>query len=234
MITKNMTITDVVKAYPNSIELLKDFHIDYCCGGNDKLEDAVRELGLDPKSFIDLLNKKLKEKVEQGQGEPVLKVEQLMAMEVNELIDYIILTHHGKERNLIQETDELMNKVLLAHYERHTKQLVSLHALFSDLRKELLEHFAKEEKLIFPYMKNDLSQEYEYEYVKELENEHEAAGNIIKEIEACTNHFTLPANVCNSYRLLFQKLQELIEDIYIHIFTENSILFPKYEGGIKE
>lgn len=234
MITKSMTIADVVKAYPISIELLKDFHVDYCCGGNDKLEDAVRKLGLDPKSFVDLLNKKLSGKKDQEKLEPVLKVEQLMAKGVNELFDYVILTHHGKERKLIQETDELMNKVLLAHYERHTTQLVSLHALFSDLRKELLEHFAKEEKLIFPYMKNDLSQEYNFEYVKELENEHEAAGNIIKEIEACTNNFILPANVCNSYRLLFQKLQELIEDIYIHIFTENSILFPKYEGGMKK
>ena len=233
MITKNMTIADVVKAYPFSIELLNDFHLDYCCGGNDKLEYAVSKLGLDLKSFVDVLNKKISEKGDCSKNESVLKVEQLMAMGINELIDYVILTHHGKERNLIQETDELMNKVLLAHYEKHTAQLVSLHALFSDLRKELLEHFAKEEKLIFPYMKNNLSQKYDFEYVKELENEHEAAGNIIKEIEICTNHFALPSDVCNSYRILFQKLQELIEDIYIHIFTENSILFPKYEGGIK-
>jgi regulator of cell morphogenesis and NO signaling len=122
---------------------------------------------------------------------------------------------------------------LLAHYEHHKEQLIPLHGLFSDLRKELQEHFAKEEKLIFPFMKKEFTSKSDYEYVKELEEEHEAAGNLIKSIEVCTNDFTVPTDACTSYRLAFQKLEELIKDIYNHIFTENSLLFPKYEGGVQ-
>lgn len=231
MITSEMKITDVVKAYPEAVEIFNDFHIDYCCGGNEPLESALQKLEIEPKSFTALLNRKLAEahhKLDSGQA---LDVEQLEKMEIPALIDYIVSTHHTKERKLLEEIDELVNKVLLVHYEHHKEQLIPLHSLFSDLRKELQEHFAKEEKLIFPYMKNTFEGDKNMEYVKELEAEHETAGNLIKEITACTNDFTPPEDGCASYRLAFQKLQELVQDVYIHIFTENSLLFPKYEGG---
>ncbi|MFT4106787.1 MAG: DUF542 domain-containing protein [Lacrimispora sp.] len=229
MITNKMRITDVVKAYPRAVEIFNDFHIDYCCGGKDFLEDAIQELGIDSKSFIDLLNKKLAKTAGAADTGQVLPIERLEKMNVPELIDYIMETHHTKERDLLAECDELMNRVLLAHYGHHPEQVIPLHGLFSDLRKELQEHFAKEEKLVFPYMKESCLGNGNSGYVKELEDEHDAAGNLIKEITACTNDFTPPKDGCASYHLLFQKLQELVKDIYIHIFTENSLLFQKYE-----
>ena len=232
MITAKMKVTDVVKAYPGAVEIFNDFHIDYCCGGKDALEEAIQKLGIESKSFIELLNKKIVNQPQKSNKGQVLAVERLSEMEVPDLIDYIIETHHSKERILLSEIDELINKVLLAHYEHHQTQLVPLHGLFSDLRKELQEHFAKEEKLIFPYMKSSFTGDNNTGYVKDLEDEHEAAGNLIKEITACTNDFTAPEDGCASYRLAFKKLQELVNDVYIHIFTENSLLFPKYEGGI--
>ena len=234
MITGNMKITDVVKAYPEAVEIFNDFHIDYCCGGKDHLEAALQGLGIESKSFIELLNKKLVNKPQKSNKGQVLAVERLMEMDVPELIDYIIDTHHSKERILLAEIDELINKVLLVHYEHHQEQLVPLHGLFSDLRKELQEHFAKEERLIFPYMKESFTWDKSAGYVKELEDEHEGAGNLIKEITVCTNDFTPPEDGCSSYRMVFQKLEELVKDVYIHIFTENSLLYPKYEGGMEQ
>ena len=194
----------------------------------------MQELGIESRSFIELLNKKLVNQTRKSNKRQVPAVERLTEMKVPDLIDYIIDTHHSKERILLAEIDELINKVLLVHYEHHQKQLVPLHGLFSDLRKELQEHFAKEEKLVFPYMKETFKANKDIGYVKELEDEHEAAGNLIKEITACTNDFTAPEDGCTSYRLVFQKLQELVKDVYIHIFTENSLLFQKYEGGIEQ
>ncbi|HBB29646.1 MAG TPA: cell division protein, partial [Clostridiales bacterium] len=206
MITGKMKITDVVKAYPKAIEIFNDFHIDYCCGGNDALEDAVKELGIESNSFIELLNKKLANQAHKSNKEQVLAMERLMEMSITDLIDYIIDTHHLKERGLLAEIDELINKVFLVHYEHHQEQLIPLHSLFSDLRKELQQHFVKEEKLIFPYMQKNFNGDKGINYVKSLEDEHEAAGNLIKEITACTNDFTAPEDGCTSYRVLFQKL----------------------------
>ena len=233
MITGKMKVNDVIKIYPEAVELFNDFHIDYCCGGKDELEEALQKLGMESKSFIEVLNKKVVNKPHQSNKGQVLAVERLTKMNVPDRIDYIIDTHHSKERTLLSEIDELVNKVLLVHYEHHQAQLVPLHGLFSDLRKELQEHFAKEEALIFPYMKKSFAGEKNAGYVKELEDEHEGAGNLIKEITACTHDFTPPKDGCASYRLVFQKLEELVKDVYIHIFTENSLLFPKYEGGIE-
>lgn len=231
MITNKMKLNEIVKAYPRAVDIFNDFHIDYCCGGNDSLEDALKQLSIDSKSFIDVLNKKLEKQTNEPASTEVLDVDRLMKMEVPALIDYIIDTYHGKERTLLSEIDVLANKVLLAHYAHHKDQLIPLHRLFSDLKKELEEHFAKEEKLVFPYMKQSYNQKSDGGYVKELEDEHDAAGNLIKDIIACTNDFTVPAGGCTSYHMLFQKLHELIKDIYNHIFTENSLLFSIYEGG---
>lgn len=34
MITKDMTLADVVKVHPNTIGFLNGLHLDYCCGGH--------------------------------------------------------------------------------------------------------------------------------------------------------------------------------------------------------
>ncbi|MBE5976078.1 MAG: hypothetical protein E7251_15945 [Paenibacillaceae bacterium] len=58
MITNKMKLNEIVKAYPRAVDIFNDFHIDYCCGGNDTLENALNQLSIDSKSFIDVLNKK--------------------------------------------------------------------------------------------------------------------------------------------------------------------------------
>lgn len=56
MITKDMTLADVVKAHPNTIGFLNGLHLDYCCGGHDPIAMAVREKGLDVDKFLAELN----------------------------------------------------------------------------------------------------------------------------------------------------------------------------------
>lgn len=56
MITKDMTLADVVKEHPNTIGFLNGLHLDYCCGGHDPIEIAVRGKGLDVEKFLAELN----------------------------------------------------------------------------------------------------------------------------------------------------------------------------------
>jgi len=81
MITGKMKVTDVVKAYPEAIEIFNDFHIDYCCGGKDALEEAIQKLGIESKSFIELLNKKIVNQPQKSNKGQVLAVERLSEME---------------------------------------------------------------------------------------------------------------------------------------------------------
>lgn len=45
-------------------------------------------------------------------------------------------------------------------------------------------------------------------------------------MRAVTGNYTLPADACNTYRALFDGLQELEADLH-HIHLENNILFPR-------
>lgn len=227
MINKDMSLADVVKMFPKSVEIFNDFQIDFCCGGKDTLKNALEAKGINSDSFVMLLNKKMKESESAQQDKTIEQIEHLS---VNELIEHIYTAHHVKEKELLGELDKLINKILIAHYENHKTELLELHGLYANLKKELEEHFVKEEGLVFPYMNSSQSQDKKnIAYLKELEDEHYAAGDIIKKIDRNTNSFTPPEDACPTYILTFRKLKELVEDIFIHIFKENSILFPMYE-----
>ncbi|MEJ7676612.1 MAG: hemerythrin domain-containing protein [Segetibacter sp.] len=60
-----------------------------------------------------------------------------------------------------------------------------------------------------------------------MEADHEAAGQILYELNGLTNQYTPPASACNSFKLLYHKLKALEEDLHQHIHLENNILFPK-------
>lgn len=94
---------------------------------------------------------------------------------------------------------------------------------------DLEEHFAKEERLVFPLIRgNEKPDEATIALVKSLEDEHTHAGDLIKKIQKETDNFTLPSDACNTYAYTFRNMKALFEDIFIHIFKENSVLFPEY------
>lgn len=167
MITKNMTLADVVKAHPNTIGFLNGLHLDYCCGGHDPIAMA--------------------------------------------------------------ETEELLNKILIVHYPHHGKMLTRLHHLYAGLKAELEEHFAKEEQLVFPLMRQHPHPDSQtLSLIQDLETEHTGAGDVIKEIQELTDNFTPPADACPTFRHTYVVMEQLFDDIFIHIFKENSIAFSEY------
>lgn len=60
-----------------------------------------------------------------------------------------------------------------------------------------------------------------------MQKEHEIAGEDLSFFRRLTNDYQLPADACNSYTYLFQKMQEFETDLLQHIHLENNILFPK-------
>ncbi|MDH3974735.1 MAG: DUF542 domain-containing protein [Deltaproteobacteria bacterium] len=55
-INKEMTINDVIKAFPATLPVFNDFGIDSCCGGARTLEQAANEGGIDVEVFLSALN----------------------------------------------------------------------------------------------------------------------------------------------------------------------------------
>ena len=229
MFTKEMSLADIVKQYPGSIELFNRYKIDYCCGGKSDLVGALAEKQIDVATFIEKLNDGY---AKQGKNNDSEFDDKRYALSVSNLIDVILGSHHSDERKMLSDLDRLVNKILFAHYDTHSEELIRVHRLFSQLKMELEEHFVKEERVVFPLMEElhrDGSVTPELtRLIAELEVEHMAAGDLIKQLQEATNDFTMPEDGCNTYFATYAKLKTLTEDIFVHIYTETSILFERF------
>lgn len=60
-----------------------------------------------------------------------------------------------------------------------------------------------------------------------MEEEHETAGELLRQIANLSNNYTPPQGACNTFKALYAKLDEFEQDLHQHVHLENNILFPK-------
>ncbi|AFM00227.1 regulator of cell morphogenesis and NO signaling [Desulfitobacterium dehalogenans ATCC 51507] len=217
---------ELVTFFPAITSRLNDLHIDYCCQGDRSLESAIKEAGLSIDFIAEVQNAYNNYLAKPDKELPVTELSD------EELIDLILDTHHLTERALWKELDKQVNLILLVHYEHGKDLMLNVHRSFSELKMELEEHFAKEEKELFPAMlkENKIPEDRAAirALIDELEGEHDGAGKIIKRLIKETNDFTPPEYACPTVKAVYQKLHELVDDIFLHIAKENSVLFKRY------
>ncbi|TPE20583.1 iron-sulfur cluster repair di-iron protein [Clostridium perfringens] len=229
LIRKDYSLGEVVTVYPAVVKKFNDMELDYCCGGSKSLEVALKEKGIDVDKFVEDLNKEFKEfKFENSQ------YVDWREKSSEELISHIVETHHGETFRLLREIDPLIVKVFRVHFSHDPELLMKVHSLFGKLKCELEEHLLKEENILFPLMiKYDQAKDKEEkkeieEDIRIIVNEHEAAGDILKELAEVTDDYKVPEWGCISFKLLYDYLHDLEKDLFIHIHKENNILFPRY------
>ena len=229
LIRKDYSLGEVVTVYPAVVKKFNDMELDYCCGGSKSLEVALKEKGVDVDKFVEDLNKEFKEfKFENSQ------YVDWREKSSEELISHIVETHHGETFRLLKEIDPLMVKVFRVHFSHDPELLMKVHSLFGKLKCELEEHLLKEENILFPLMiKYDQAKDKEEkkeieEDIRIIVNEHEAAGDILKELAEVTDDYKVPEWGCISFKLLYDYLHDLEKDLFIHIHKENNILFARY------
>lgn len=218
-------IGDIVTIFPGASDLFLEYRIDFCCGGNRPLTEAIKEQNLNENKILALLNEKYKEFQEKNE-----EFTDWAKEKPSKLVDYIVGKHHAYLKEELPKISELVFKILRVHGKSH-EELFKVHKLFNTLRTELEGHLVKEEELVFPIIK-----EYELEksnhikervinLLNELDKEHTGAGDIIKELREVTEHYTAPKDACRTFELTYRKLRELEEDTFQHIHLENNILF---------
>jgi regulator of cell morphogenesis and NO signaling len=226
-INSQTKLGELVTFFPAITSRLNELHIDYCCQGERTLEAAIEAAGI-TSDFI--------AEVQNGYDEFLARPDKeipVTELSDEELIDLILDTHHQPERALLKELEQLVNKILLAHYDHDKNLVLMLHRNFNELKMELEEHFVKEEKEIFPKMRKPNKTVEDRlaigSIIHELEAEHDGAGDIIKYLMKETDDFTPPEFACPTMMAVYAKLHELADDIFLHIAKENSVLFKRYE-----
>ena len=140
----------------------------------------------------------------------------------DKIMNHIIYTHHAYVKHEFPKIGQLLFSILRTHGKNHL-ELIEIYLLFNDLKIELENHIVKEEELIFPAIilfedtKTNENRKQLLEQISEIEGEHKAAGDIVRNIRILTKHFTLPMDACKTFALVYQKLAEIENDILQHI-----------------
>jgi regulator of cell morphogenesis and NO signaling len=229
-INVNLSLGECVIIYPAIVEKFNDMQLDYCCGGNKNLEVALKEKEIDVEKFIEDVNNELDEFIFDNSS--YINWNERSS---EKLINHIVNTHHIKTFELLKEINPLLLKVFKVHYDHLPEVLTRVHKLFGALKCELEEHLIKEEKILFPKIiefekiNDKVKKEKLRKEIESFIGEHEAAGDILKELADITDDYNAPEWACTSFKLLYMKMHELEKDLFIHIHKENNILFKRYK-----
>jgi regulator of cell morphogenesis and NO signaling len=153
----------------------------------------------------------------------------------DDLVDYIVNTHHDYLYNELPKIGDLTTKILRVHGRSHP-ELAKVHKLFHTLKLELEQHLIKEEQTLFPRIIDyeedpSLDKLNELlEVIEELEAEDIGTGDFLKELSAITKGYAIPGDVCSTFSLTYQKLKNLELDLFTHIQLENNVLFPRLKS----
>jgi regulator of cell morphogenesis and NO signaling len=227
---KEETIGEIVTKDFRKAQVFKNFNIDFCCGGKKTIKEVCESKGID----ITVLKRALEEVVD----EVDTTGNNYQKWDIGFLTDYIINTHHQYVKDNTQFIMELANKVAKVHGEQHP-ELIKVAQIFTQVAMELISHLNKEEKMLFPFIKELAAVQRTggtlpasafgnvSNPIRMMELEHEEAGEALQTIREITDNFTLPSDACNSYVILYKKLNEYENDLHKHVHLENNILFPK-------
>lgn len=226
---ENKTVAEVVAENIKTAHVFKKYGIDFCCGGGITIEKACEKNNAEYAM--------IKKELENVDAE-VSNAYNYNNWDLSFLVDHIQNIHHSYVEENIPLLIQYANKVAKVH-GHHYPEVIKIDTLFAEVANELLAHMKKEELLLFPYVKQLVNAEKKgtdaskphFGTVKNpihmMEEEHENAGDIFKEIARLSNNYTPPEDACNTFKALYAKLEEFEQDLHQHIHLENNILFPK-------
>ncbi|BBU98077.1 iron-sulfur cluster repair protein YtfE [Providencia rettgeri] len=216
---RDKTLGQLALSIPRASSLFRQYNMDYCCGGKQTLSRSAEKLKLD----IDLLESQLAKLATETLEQDWRKAP------LSEIIDFIIVRYHDRHREQLPELILQAQKVEHVHVNKPSVPK-GLSKYLEALLEELTSHMMKEERVLFPMIKNGMGRNAAGP-ISVMEQEHDDAGDILEAIKGITNNVTPPPEACTTWRVLYNGINELIDDLMNHINLENNLLFPRALAG---
>ncbi len=221
------TVGQIVRENPSRARVFENHKIDYCCGGKIPLADACRRRDVDPQVIVQQLRQCDAARHEENTVDA-------NAMTLTELADHIEQTHHAYLRKELPRLDVMTVKVARVHGDKEPR-LRQVREAFVALKAELEPHMMKEERILFPMVRQLEASLAQSEFhcgsvanpIHQMEHEHDQAGEALAILREATDDFVPPEWACNTYRAMLDALAQLEADLHQHIHKENNVLFPK-------
>ena len=223
-------VADLARERPATIRVFQRHRIDFCCGGKRSVAEAAERAGLDAAELVAELERSL--------GETDGSTAWLGALpdSLADLGKLIVGRYHVALRGELPRLIKMADRVETVHGAEMPEVLPPLAATVRALAAELDAHLREEEALVFPAIErleraaergepppaDDLAR-----LVAAREDEHAAAGEMLRELRALSAGFAPPEWACNTFRGLYHGLAELERELHEHIHLENNVLFPR-------
>lgn len=223
-------VSDIALSNPEAKRILEDAGLDYCCGGGKSLHEACLHADV---AADEILNR-LRENSKLARGDDA----NWISAPLSDLTRHIREKHHRYVRDAIPRVRALLEKVNARHGASHP-EIAEIQKHFIEVSQEMIMHMQKEEQILFPYietleksvMEKRTPERPFFHTVRNpihtMMKEHDAAGDLVKQIRKASSGYAAPVDSCTSYKALYEDLREFEADLHQHVHLENNILFPR-------
>ena len=122
-----------------------------------------------------------------------------------------------------------MTKLAKVHGPSHP-YLLKLQDLYREFRDSMLDHIRKEDEEDFPKL-IQYSQGQDVQNIKiileDLINDHEDTGQLLNVMNQLTSDYQTPEEACGTWKLVYQRLQNIERQTHQHVHLENHVLFKR-------
>ena len=217
------TVAQMVLEAPASAAVFQRHRIDFCCAGNQTLEAACAERGLEVAVVRGEIEAARGERAASPPGDPRL-------LSTRELLERIVGKHHGYLRRALPAVVPLAAKIARVHGGREPK-LLQLVTAVRELAETLEPHIDEEEQVLFPALAEGRAATSD---LRQMVVEHRTVAAILDRIHDASDGFRVPSWGCASYRALASELRALDADVRAHVHLENHVLLPRFLSGSGE
>ncbi|WP_180552009.1 iron-sulfur cluster repair di-iron protein ScdA [Staphylococcus haemolyticus] len=221
MITNESIVAEIVTDIPLSADIFRKYGIDFCCGGNISINEAVKNKKVDAETLIDEIN----ELPNHDQGNINVKY-----LDAPSLIQYIQSRYHETMREEFKNLSPYVTKVAKVHGPNHPF-LIQLQDLYRQYRDGMLEHMAQEDEHDFPALiKLSRGEQVDHssDIIQSLVDDHTQTGQLLEDMRELTSQYQPPSEVCQTWRLVYHRLMNLERETHEHVHLENHVLFNKF------
>jgi regulator of cell morphogenesis and NO signaling len=209
-------VADIALGLPGAAGALREARIGFCCHPERPLADAAARRGVDAAALADQIIMRAARPL----GFP---------QDTTALIAHIVSRYHGGHRRAFAATIPLARKVERVHADAEGAP-VGLADLLETMAAALEDHMWKEEERLFPMMLHGGGGLIAGP-IAQMRDEHADQTAHLLALEHVTHGHVAPDGACGSWRGLADATRDLMDELVAHMWLENAILFPRFEGG---
>lgn len=211
-----LEIGELVSRYPAAAKVFHRYGLDFCCGGKQNFAQVCEEKNLMPEKLMEEI------KASESENKSDIRWDE---QPFDKLINHILKNFHQPLREELPRLISLAQSVEHAHDDKPDVPK-GLSGHLQNIHEAVKSHLEKEEQILFPLILSGRGGMAQMP-IKVMIQEHEDHGSNLQLTREITNNFHLPEYACNSWKELYRSLDQLEQDLMVHIHLENNILFPR-------